>query len=87
MKLNLDSYSDEVIDHDVLSALGVLANANGRSVVEQLNIAVSNHVLAELPAMIGNEGMSLLFGADYERQLDPLGTNDATQQPLFQQLR
>ncbi len=80
----LDSCNDEVIDHDILSALAVLAKANGRSVVEQLNIAVSNHVLAELPAKIGKEGMSLLFGADYEVQLNSSQAVGSTQQPLFQ---
>jgi hypothetical protein len=62
----LDGHPDgpgdrEVIDRDLLQALAILAKANGRSVVEEINIAVSSYVSEELPLKLGKAGMALLL--------------------------
>jgi hypothetical protein len=51
----------EVIDRDLLQALAILAKANGRSLVEELNFAVSSYVAEELPLKLGEAGMALLL--------------------------
>ena len=40
---------DEVIDRNLLAGLAILANANSRSVVDELNIALSSYVMENLP--------------------------------------
>ncbi len=51
---------DEVIDKSLLLSLAILAEANGRSVAEELNIAVSSYVRDMLPHELGN-GILPLF--------------------------
>jgi hypothetical protein len=41
--------NDEVIDRNLLAGLAILANANSRSVVDELNIALSSYVMENLP--------------------------------------
>ena len=50
----------EVLDPGLLRGLGVLSRATGRSVVEELNNAVSSYLLQELPPKIGEDGLALL---------------------------
>ena len=40
---------DEVIDRNLLAGLAILAKANSRSVVDELNIALSSYVMENLP--------------------------------------
>jgi hypothetical protein len=40
---------DEVIDRNLLTGLAILAKANSRSVVDELNIALSSYVMENLP--------------------------------------
>ena len=40
---------DEVIDRNLLTGLAILAKANSRSVVDELNIALSSYVMEKLP--------------------------------------
>ena len=58
---------DEIIDKSLLLSLAILAEANGRSVTEELNIAVSSYVRDRLPHELGS-GVLPLFadsaGAD-----------------------
>jgi len=51
---------DEVIEKSLLLSLAILAEANGRSVVEELNIAVSSYVRDKLPQELG-KGILPLF--------------------------
>lgn len=57
---------DEVIDKSLLLSLAILAEANGRSVAEELNIAVSAYVKDMLPHELGN-GVLPLFPNDVNR--------------------
>lgn len=56
----------EVIDRNLLLGLAILAKANGRSVIEELNIALSSYVLEELPLKLGDDGSALLAGETCE---------------------
>ena len=49
-----------VIDRNLLQGLAVLARANGRSLVAELNEAVANHLAQELPDVLGEDGTALL---------------------------
>ena len=51
---------DEIIDKSLLLSLAILAEANGRSVAEELNIAVSSYVKDRLPHELGS-GILPLF--------------------------
>jgi len=51
---------DEIIDKSLLLSLAILAEANGRSVTEELNIAVSSYVKDRLPRELGS-GILPLF--------------------------
>jgi len=51
---------DEIIDKSLLLSLAILAEANGRSVTEELNIAVSSYVKDRLPHELGS-GILPLF--------------------------
>ena len=58
---------DEIIDKSLLLSLAILAEANGRSVTEELNIAVSSYVKDRLPRELGSEILPLfadMAGAD-----------------------
>ena len=60
MNLRWRPHDDEVIDHNLLRALGVLAHTNGRSVVQELNHAVCSYVEQHLPSKLGDDGFALL---------------------------
>jgi hypothetical protein len=51
---------DEIIDKSLLLSLAILAEASGRSVTEELNIAVSSYVKDRLPRELGS-GILPLF--------------------------
>lgn len=61
---------DEIIDKSLLLSLAILAEANGRSVTEELNLAVSSYVKDRLPHELGS-GVLPLFAdtADTDRFL------------------
>ena len=63
MSLRWRQHDDDVIDHNLLRALAVLAQVNGRSVVQELNHAVSSYVEQNLPAKLGDDGFTLLIEA------------------------
>lgn len=52
----------EVIDPTLLQGLAILSKATGRSVVEELNNAVSAYLAQELPLKLGEDGLALLVG-------------------------
>lgn len=60
MDLRWRPHDEEVIDHNLLCALAVLAHANGRSVVQELNHAVCSYVEQYLPSKLGDDGFALL---------------------------
>ena len=47
--------SDEVIDRNILVGLAILAQANGHSVVEEMNIALSGYVEDNLPRVLDED--------------------------------
>lgn len=51
---------DEIIDKSLLLSLAILAEANGRSLTEELNLAVSSYVKDKLPHELGS-GVLPLF--------------------------
>lgn len=51
----------EIIDHNLLQGLAILARANERSIVEELNIAVSSYVKENLPLKLGEDGLNLFL--------------------------
>ena len=53
---------DEIIDKSLLLSLAILAEANGRSVTEELNIAVSSYVKDNLPHKLGSGILPLFAG-------------------------
>ena len=67
MKREWTSYGNEVIDPYLLQGLAILAKANGRSVVEELNSAVSVYLEQELPPKLGEDGLTLLMAEMRER--------------------
>ncbi len=52
----MDRYSDKVLDTVMLEGLAVIAAANDRSLVEELNRAVETYVLNEIAAH-GEDGI------------------------------
>ena len=67
MKQQHTYQDDEIIDKSLLLSLAILAEANGRSVTEELNIAVSSYVKDRLPRELGSEILPLfadMAGAD-----------------------
>jgi len=52
-------YEDEVLDRNLLVGLAILAKANGHSVTEELNTAVSAYVMEHLPQRLNEEDSSL----------------------------
>lgn len=54
-------HDGEVIDHGLLRALDILAKANRRSVVDELNFAVSDYVEHHLPLKLGKDGLALFL--------------------------
>lgn len=59
-------HGSEVIDPTLLQGLAILSKANGRSVVEELNNAVSVYLAQELPLKLGEDGLALLVGEMHE---------------------
>ncbi len=59
---HLDGVRDhEVIDRDLLQGLAVIAKANGRSLVEELNAAIAMYVSQQLPQKLGDAGLALFL--------------------------
>ena len=50
--------SDEVIDRNILIGLAILAQANGRSIIEEINIGLSAYVAEHLPRVLDGDGTS-----------------------------
>jgi len=61
---------DEVIDPCLLQGLAILSKANGRSVVEELNNAVSTYLQRELLLKLGEDGWALLMAEMRESRGD-----------------
>ena len=55
--------SDEVIDRNILVGLAILAQANGHSVVQEMNIALSGYVENNLPQVLDEDVTD--FGKPY----------------------
>ena len=51
----------EVIDRDLLQGLAVIAKANGRSLVEELNAAIATYVSEQLPQKLGDAGLAIFL--------------------------
>jgi hypothetical protein len=59
---HLDRARDhEVINRDLLQGLAVIAKANGRSLVEELNAAIATYVSDQLPQKLGDAGLALFL--------------------------
>jgi hypothetical protein len=54
---------DEIIDRNVLLGLALVAKANGHSIVEELNIALSSYVSENLPTAFAERDASLTAGS------------------------
>ena len=63
-------HEGEVIDQSLLQGLAILARANGRSIVEELNLAVSSYVQDNLPLKLGDDGLAL-FLAEMREESTP----------------
>jgi len=55
--------NDEIIDRNVLLGLALVAKANGRSIVEELNIALSSYVSDNLPTAFADREAPLATGS------------------------
>ena len=60
---------DEVIDRNLLAGLAILAKANSRSVVDELNIALSSYVMENLPQRLCGDDFSPAQARDVEEPL------------------
>jgi hypothetical protein len=60
---------DEVIDRNLLAGLAILAKANSRSVVDELNIALSSYVMENLPQRLCGDNFSPEQARDVEEPL------------------
>ena len=49
---------NEVIDRNLLAGLAILAKANSRSVVDELNTALSSYVMENLPQKLCTDNSS-----------------------------
>ena len=47
--------SDEVIDRNILVGLAILAQANGHSVIEEMNIGLSAYATEHLPRVLDED--------------------------------
>ena len=56
MKHQQAQCNDEVLDRNLLVGLALLAKAAGRSVAEELNVAVSSYVMDRLPQTLNETG-------------------------------
>ena len=54
-------HEGEIIDHNLLQGLAILAKANGHSIIDELNIAVSSYVYENLPLKLGEDGLNLFL--------------------------
>jgi hypothetical protein len=59
VKYQQTQYEDEVLDRNLLVGLAILAKANGHSVTEELNTAVSSYVMEHLPQRLNEEDSNL----------------------------
>ncbi len=59
---------DEIIDRNVLLGLALLAKANGHSIVEELNIALSSYVSEHLPLAFSDLDVPLTAGMSHSFQ-------------------
>ena len=57
----------EVIDRDLLQGLAVIAKANGRPLVDELNAAIAAYVSQQLPLKLGDAGLALFLEELRER--------------------
>ena len=48
--------NDEVLDRSLLVGLAILAQTNGHSITEELNLAVSSYVMEHLPQKLDEKG-------------------------------
>ncbi len=55
MKQQWTLCDDEVIDRNPLAGLAILAKSNSRSVVDELNIALSSYVMENLPQRLKDD--------------------------------
>ena len=60
---------DEVIDRNLLAGLAILAKANSRSVVDELNIALSSYVMENLPQRLCEDDFGPTQVRDVEEPL------------------
>ena len=57
--------NDEVLDRNLLVGLAILAQANGRSVAEELNAAVSSYVMERLPQKLDEKDTTSVYARSY----------------------
>ncbi len=69
MKQQWTLCDDEVIDRNLLAGLAILAKANSRSVVDELNIALSSYVMENLPQRLCENDFSPAQVRDVEEPL------------------
>ena len=58
-------YNDEVLDRNLLVGLALLAKADGCSLAEELNAAVSSYVMDRLPQTLGETGTASVHAPSY----------------------
>lgn len=61
-------YNDEVIDRSILVGLAIVAQTNGHSVIEEMNIALSAYVTEHLPETLDKAGTSRVHAYAYAEQ-------------------
>jgi hypothetical protein len=59
---------DEIIEARMLASLALIAEANDRSLVEELNLAVQAYVLEQLPQRLGASHVGAVGVAQVENQ-------------------
>ena len=69
-------HEGEIIDHNLLQGLAILAKANGHSIIDELNIAVSSYVHENLPLKLGEDGLALLLAEMREESAVKWGRAD-----------
>jgi hypothetical protein len=60
--------NDEVIDRSILVGLAIIAQTNGHSVIEEMNIALSAYVTEHLPETLDKAGTSPVHAYAYAEQ-------------------
>ena len=59
---------DEIIEARMLASLALIAEANDRSLVEELNLAVQAYVLEQMPRRLGTNPVSAIGVGQGETQ-------------------